>query len=392
MVFMLAQFGTDWISLIIWFVIGMIFFLFGQRIMVTQIVIKLEQEATELEGIADKSRNYVVRSISKNPSSQLKKSVKNFMEFFIIAPVAIDPYGIVRKLDHVIRNSDEKFKYFVNQIAPSLPKEKKMDIKNALEGAITTNQIAKIVRHYLEQIKKYKMFQMAIILQMQIPLISVIAKAAMEATEAFTEGVPIGDGIGPLVAANLIKGNVQNFEDYEFSVAKTSIGGKEVWVSKAMGPGASTGYPGKFLINFLKKQKVDRIISIDAALRLEGEKTGTLAEGVGMAMGGSGVDRYEIEDIVVRRNIPLDAIAIKVSEEEALMPMKKEVLDAVPDAIENIKDILRRNKNEKVLIIGVGNTCGIGNSAEDVKGIEKKIKRHRETREKKKSMFGNISL
>jgi hypothetical protein len=103
-------------------------------------------------------------------------------------------------------------------------------------------------------------------------------------------------------------------------------------------------------------------------------------------MGGSGVDRYEIEDIVVRRNIPLDAIAIKVSEEEALMPMKKEVLDAVPDAIENVKEILKRSKNrERVLIMGVGNTCGIGNSVEEIKDLEKRIKHHRETREEKKS-------
>lgn len=323
---MLAQFGTDWVSLILWLIVGMIFFLFGPRLMSAQIILQLEKEATDLEEMAETSRNYIVHSISKRPTPHLRKSVKNFMEFFAIGPVSIDPYGVIKKIDFIVRNSDDKFNYFVKQIAPNLSKEGQMNIKNALEGAITTNQIAKIVRHYLELIKKYKMFQMAMVIQMQLPLIIRIAKASMKATEALADGVPIGDGIGPLVAANLIKKDgVKVYDDYEFAVAKANINGREVWVSKAAGPGASTGYPGKFLVSFLNKQKIDRIITIDAALKLEGEKTGSLAEGVGVAMGGTGVDRYEIEDFVVKRNIPLDAIAIKVSEEDALEPMKKDL-------------------------------------------------------------------
>lgn len=390
MTFMLAQVGTDWVSLIIWFIIAIIFFLFGSRLMVTQSLLKLEKEAEDLEELAGKSENYVVHSMSKKPTPALKKSVKNFMEFFAIGPISIDPYGVIKKLDLVIRNSDEKFRYFVSQAAPDLSKEKQKDIRNALEGAITTYQIAKIVRHYVELIKKYKMFQLAMVIQMQIPLISRIARASMKATQALAEGVPIGDGIGALVAANLIKKNgLKVYDQYEFVIAKSQINGKDIWVSKAAGPGASTGYPGKFLTEFFKKQKIDRIITIDAASKLEGEKTGTTAEGVGVAMGGSGVDRYEIEEIAVKRNIPLDAVVVKVSEEEALEPMRKEIFDAVPETIENIKDIVKRyNKKEKILVIGVGNTCGIGNSSEELKNIEKVIKAHKErTEEKKKSIF-----
>jgi len=386
MSYVLAQFGTDLISTIIWIILAIIFFLFGPRLMVTQTIIKIEKEVTELEEMAEKSKNYVIQSISKKPSPTLKTSVKNFMEFFAVGPVSIDPYGVIKKLDHIIRNADEKFNYFTRQIAPGFSKEKQKNIKNALQGAITTHQIAKIVRHYLELIKKYKMFQLAMVIQMQIPLITRIAKAAMRATQAFVEGIPIGDSIGPLVAANLVKKDkVKIFEEHEFIVAKSKIDGKDVWVSKAEGPGASTGYPGKFLKKFFKKQKIDRIITIDAALRLEGEKTGIVAEGVGVAMGGSGVDRYEIEEIAVKRNIPLDAVAIKVSQEEALEPMKKEIFDAVPNAIENIKDILKRHKKkERVLIIGVGNSCGIGNSIEELKGLEKKLKTHIKKKEEKK--------
>ncbi len=65
--------------------------------------------------------------------------------------------------------------------------------------------------------------------------------------------------------------------------------------------------------------------------------------------------------------------------------MKKEIFDAVPNVIENIKDILKRKKKERVLIIGVGNTCGIGNSVEDLKGLKKKLESHiKKTQEKGK--------
>jgi len=380
----LAQMGGDWLSTIIWLIMIFVFIFFGPRLMTTQTILKLEKEASELEEMAEKSRGYVVKSISKKPSAKLKESVKNFMEFFIVSPVETDPYGIMKKIDHVIRNSDERFKYFVKQIAPDAPKEKQKDIKNALAGAIVTHQIAKIVRHYLELIKKYKLFQLAMIIQMQIPLISRIAKAAMQATHAFIDGLPVGDGIGALVATSMMKGEVKRFEDEEFVIVKTNISGRDVWVAKAEGPGASTGYPGKFLLKFLKKQKIDRIITIDAALRLEGEKAGSIAEGVGVAIGGSGVDRYEIEEFSVKNNIPLDAVAIKVSDEEALEPMKKEVWESVPNAVEAVKNALSRaKKNERIMIIGVGNTCGIGNDFKTVKETEKKIKNHIRRTEKK---------
>jgi len=388
---MLAQFGGgDWISTIIWFVLFIVFIFFGPRLMATQTILKLEREAKELEDMAEKSKSYILKSISKKSKKNVKNKINNFMEFFAVSPVGTDPYGVMKKIDHIIRNSDERFKYFVKQIAPDAGNIKQKNIKNALAGAITTYQIAKIVRHFVELIKKYKMFQLAMVIQMQIPLITRIAKASMHATKAFVDGLPIGDGVGALVTSKIMKGEVKNFKDEEFVVVKTKLDGRKVWVAKTDGPGASTGYPGKFLLKFFRKQKINRIITIDAALRLEGEKPGTIAEGVGVAIGGSGVDRYEIEEVAVKKNIPLDAIAIKVSEEEALMPMKKEVLDAVPKAIDALETALKRTrKNEKILIIGVGNTCGIGNDSKSFKIAEEQIKKHarKNKNKKKKRLF-----
>jgi hypothetical protein len=252
----------------------------------------LERDVQELELIASKAKRTVIKSVSRRPDKSLRESINGFMEFFSIMPVSLDPFGIMKKLDHIIKNSERRFKYFVNQIAPAFSKEKKMNLKSALSGAIATYQIAKIIRHYFEIIKKYKIFQLALLLQMQIPLIKSIARASASATKAFVNGLPIGDSIGPLVAAKLIPKNarVKRFEEEEFICSEVMIDGKRVWIAKALGPGATTGFPGKFLEKFFKKQKIDRIITVDAAAKLEGEKTGSIAEGVGVAMGGIGVE------------------------------------------------------------------------------------------------------
>ena len=393
MIFQFLGGDGDWTSTIIWLVLFVFFIFFGPRLMVAQSVLKLEKSVLELEQLAQKSRKHIIRTIKGGQKK--KSSINSFMEFFAVPPISLDPYGVIKKLDHVMKNSENRFKYFVNQISPESSEVNKANLKGALAGAITTHQIAKIVRHYLMLVKKYKMVQLAMVILMQIPLVERVAKAAEKATKAFVDGVPIGDGIGPLVAANLMKGKTKTYKEEEMVVCKTKIGKKNIFVAKALGPGANTGHPGKFLQKFIKKNNIKRIITVDAAMRLEGEKPGTVAEGVGVAMGGVGVERYEIEAIAVKRKMPLDAVGIKVSDEEALGPMKKEIFDSVPEAIDYVKESLKRANKDKVLIIGVGNTCGVGNNYKDVEKAEALIRkgiRKIKEQEKKKGFRKKKSL
>lgn len=377
----LSQFGGgDALGNIIWLLLFIVFMVYGQRLMITQTVWKLEKDVQELEALSARTRVDLTRKIDKNPSSKLKQSVANFMDFFAVSPIDIDPYGVIKKIDMLVRQSDRKFRMFVDSVAPKLSPVEKSNIKDALAGAMTTHQIAKIMRHMIEMIKKYKILQLALILQMQFPLIAKIAKAASAATYAFADGVPIGDGAGPVVIASFTspKTRVKTSEDDEFSVATVKINGRPVLVSKAHGPGATTGYPGKFLLKLYKKQKFNHIITVDAALKLEGEKTGSLAEGVGVAMGGPGVDRYEIEGLALQYGIPLDAIAIKMSDDEALQPMPEAVWKAVPNAMEKVKEVLKTvPRSKRVLIIGVGNTCGVADTSAGLKHAESKLKKFR---------------
>lgn len=374
----LAQFGGgEWWSWILWIVFMVVLFMFYPRLMVSQVMWKLERVVRELEELSDNSKKFIIKEISKKPGNVLKESVNRFFEFFIITPVSLDPFGIVKKLDHIIQNERDRFRYFVRQVAPKMNEERRASIEMGLAGGMTLHQIAKIVRHYVELIKKEKSYQIAIIIQMQLPMVERIAKAMAKGTVALTKGKPIGDGLGPYVVSKLI-GNKKTREiAEEIAMAQTYLEGRRVILLKAKGPGGRIGRPGIAVERLVKSKRVARIITIDAAAKLEGEKTGSLAEGVGVAMGGHGVDRSYIEDVVVKKNIPLDSIIVKMSPEEAIMPMRKPIKDAYPQVLESIKrSLARTRKGDTLLIVGVGNSSGVGNSAKELNEMEKWIDKH----------------
>ena len=359
--YLLSQLGPggDWVSWIVWFLFLIIFFFFYPRLMVSQIMWKLERTARDLEIMSDKSKKFVVKQITDKPDKRVRDSVERFFEFFMISPVGLDPYGYVPKLDHMLQNQKDRFEYFVDQVAPGMDREKKANLQMGLAGGITVHEIAKIVRHYVELVRQTKNIQIAMVLQMQLPLIEKIAKAMFGGTKALSKGEPIGDGLGPLVAADLIgKAKLTEIEK-DIVMARVPLDGRNLLVMKAKGPGGRIGFPGKAVHKAIKQHRVVRVITVDAAAKLEGEKTGSLAEGVGVAMGGPGVERSYIEEIVVKKGIPLDSIVVKMSQEEAIMPMRK----AIKRSLERTK------RGDTVIVVGVGNTSGIGNSEESVKEV-----------------------
>jgi hypothetical protein len=369
--------GGDWVSWILWFFFIIIFFFFYPRLMVSQIMWKLERTARDLENMSDKAKRFVTKEISKSPDKRVKDSIERFFEFFMISPIGLDPYGYVPKLDHMIKNQKDRFEYFVEQVAPKMDSERKANIQMGLAGGITVHEIAKIVRHYVELVRQTKNIQIAMVLQMQLPMIEKIAKAMFNGTKALSRGEPIGDGLGPLVAADLIGKNKTTEADKDVIMARVPMDGRSLLVMKARGPGGRIGFPGKAVSNVMKKHKVSKVITIDAAAKLEGEKTGSVAEGVGVAMGGPGVERSYIEDIVVKQKIPLDSIVVKMSQEEAIMPMRKAIKDAMPEVRRSLKRSLERTKRgDNVIVVGVGNTSGVGDSGDVVAKVSEWVDRY----------------
>ncbi len=64
--------GGDFVSWIAWFVLMAVFFMFYPRIMIGQIMWKIEKSAIAIEKMAKDSKKIVVSKITKKPNKELK--------------------------------------------------------------------------------------------------------------------------------------------------------------------------------------------------------------------------------------------------------------------------------------------------------------------------------
>ena len=122
-------FGTgDWLSTLLWILFLWIFIWIGPRLMLQQVIWNLEKEVLEMEALAKKAELMLLRVLPKRTKKE-KDEISNFLDFFSILPVNLDPYGIVKKIDHIVRNSETRLREFVRYIYPGISRTKEMDLK-----------------------------------------------------------------------------------------------------------------------------------------------------------------------------------------------------------------------------------------------------------------------
>jgi len=365
------------IDLVTWIFVISIFsiisFLLAPRMMGFQARMglgQLRKSVRELEDWAKESKRVVLREITKHgkPKRDVEQEFNNFLEFFAISPVSDDPAGVLRRLEHVLDVRKKRFEGVVARLAPNADPEAAANLEMTLEGAMASYSLYRLVRHFTLLAEKTKSYQLVMVLQMQLPFLKEYGKAYVDATKTFVAGKPIGDGVGAMTATQLI-GKVPCQEPVEDTVyAETKFEGRKLLVVKAKGPGGRVGKPGELIKRLVAQRKVNRIIMIDAALKLEGDVSGQVIEGVGAAIGGPPTEKYKIEEISVKRKVPLDAIIIKESFKEAIRPLNKRLVRAVDVAVERVKQAVRERTKpgDVVIVAGIGNTIGIGQRTEDL--------------------------
>lgn len=347
------------------FIIFSIFY--GQRIQqfmwlkqIERALIKLDRWQREGKIIC-KQR---VANFSDASHEEVFETIEGFLEFFLIMPVDRDPSGVLGRLEHLLDARKTRFEDFVSRVAPKANEADSKTLENVIEATIAVFFIFRLIRHFLLLGKKTKSTFLIMQIYMQLPLIMIFAKAYFEALKCFAEGKPIGDGIGPLVAARLMRGGEPKEVAKEVVAVEKNINNRNVIIIKAKGPGGTVGKPGLGVKNVIdeKEGKVARVIMIDAALKFEGEETGQVIEGVGAAIGDPGPEKHKIEESGVKYNIPIDAIIVKQSIEDALTSMKKSIAMSVDDVLKRIHWIINNQTNEgdTVIVAGIGNTLGVG--------------------------------
>ena len=351
---------------IAWTGFFVLYMFYGQRLQVKIMLREIESSLFRLKLIRDKSRSIAVSTIKDMGEVNGDPTVRvdRILEHIDILPVTYDPSNVIRRLEHIIDVRDFRFKDEVKLMVPEADETQVNNMTNMLEAALALNQIYKIVRHFYLMGKKTSSFYIILQLQMILPQVMKEAQAFAGALTAFRLGQPIGDGVGALVAARLMYGRDEREVSRDIVVSEVPIEGRTAYVLKAKGPGGNVGTPGEAVKRILdeKEGRIERLIVIDAAQKLEGEKPGEVIEGIGVAIGGPHVEKYKVEEVATKYRIPVNAILIKEGIGDVVSTMRKEISNSVEEVTTRIKRIIRETTKEgdSVIIAGVGNTMGIG--------------------------------
>jgi hypothetical protein len=356
----------SWILNLLLYLPFIVFILYGQRIQMYIMIREVEGSLIKLKYIKEEGRKTAIETIKEigKPQTDPTQRVDRFLEYFTIPPQTLDPAGVVWKLEHVLDVRDVRFKDEIKLMAPAADEVQNNNLENTLEAASALNYIYKVIRHFYILGKKTLSLYIIMQIQMILPLIMREAEAYASALKAFAYGQPIGDGAGALVAAKLMHGHEIRKIQKDCVVATVPIEGRTAFITKAEGPGGNVGKPGDAIKTIAEENegKIATVIMIDAAMKLEGEEIGEVAEGVGAAIGGPGVDQFKIEESVLKYKIPINAVIIKEDVGDAVSAMRKEVFEAADTAIERVKQVIleKTKEGDKVIIAGIGNSIGIG--------------------------------
>jgi hypothetical protein len=338
---------------------------YGQKLQMMMYLNDISRSLKRVQVMKENSRKESVdylKNLNKDITNPQEK-IDPILEYFTILPVDMDPSGVMKKLEHVLNTRDDRMKNEIKSLAPSATSVQHSSLENIVEVATALNFVYKVIRHFYILGKKTSSFMLIVQLQAMLPMILQEAEALSNAVNALKLSQPLGDGIGAMVAGKFMVGKEKKTIARETVLSESEYKERILYLMKAEGPGGYVGQPGTALTRVFDEMgtKIDTIIMIDAALKLEGEKSGEIAEGIGAAIGGMGVDRFKIEEVALKHNTPLYAIVIKQSIQEAISTMKKEIAESIDKVIPILYRIIeeKTKSGDSVLIIGVGNTLGV---------------------------------
>ena len=349
--------------MLIWFLPIILFVFYGQRIQLIITSREIKKKMSELEQFRNDSRNELINYIKQklSPSGDPTQKLDRFFDYFTIMPVDIDPNGIIPKIHHLVRSREDTTRKQVKSMFSEINTLEITKVQNLLEIVTTLQLLHKVVRHLFLTAKKQNNYPLILPLQMMLPFIMEQAEALKDAIPAFKQVQPIGDGIGPLIVGEMMLDTKKQKAEFETVYSESEFDGRKLILLKAEGPYATVGRPGEATESLVEKFKPNVIIMIDAALKLEGEDTGSIAQGFGAAIGGIGTDRFKIEAVATKYDIPIFAIVVRQSVKDAITLMKKEISDQTENIRKQVYEMITDNSNpdQTVLVIGVGNTLGV---------------------------------
>ena len=351
------------LMMLIWILPIILFVFYGQRIQLIITSGDIKKKLGQLEQFRNDSRSALIEYIKKDLAvkDDITQKLDRIFDYFTIMPIDIDPNGIIPKIHRLIRSREDTTRKQIQSLLSEIDTMEITKIQNLLEIVTYLQLLHRIVRHLFLTAKKQNNYPLILPLQMMLPFIMEQAEALKDAIPAFKLGQPIGDGIGPLVVGEMMLDTKKQKAEFETVYSESKFEGRKLILLKAEGPFATVGRPAEAAEFLVEKYKPNIIVMIDAALKLEGEDSGTVSQGFGAAIGGIGTDRFKIEELATKFDIPIFSIVVKQSVKEAITLMKKEIANQTENVKSQVHEMITDNtiNDQTVLVIGVGNTLGV---------------------------------
>lgn len=357
--------GEDFnpLLMLVWIVPIILFVFYGQRIQLHITSGEIKKGIKKLDGFRTEARGQLVlHAGGLGAVAGYEGRLDRFLDYFTVMPVDMDPAGIVDKVRHVVRSREDHTRDHIRSAVPGIGPLELGRVQTLLEIASTLQMLYKVINHLYLTAKKQNNYPLILPLQMLLPTILEQAEAMREAIPAFRAGQPVGDGIGPMVVGRMMAGLEKEKAAFETVLARTEHAGRKLVLVKAEGPASTVGRPADALEAISAACRIDAIVMVDAALKMEGEDSATIAEGFGAAIGGIGTERFQIEEVATKNKIPIFSVIVRQSIKEAIALMTRDIADRADGARERVMGIISDNTSEgqTVVVIGVGNTSGVG--------------------------------
>ena len=353
---------TSLFMMLIWILPVILFVFYGQRIQLQITSSEIKKSIKKLDSFKNEGRTELLDYINKcNPKTQPTARIDQFLNYFTIPPVDLDPNGIVPKIKHTIRSRENYTRHNIRSMMPDISDAELNKVQTLLEIVTSLQLLYKIINHMFLTAKKQNNYPLILPLQMMLPFIMEEAAALKEAIPAFKQNQPIGDSIGPLVVGKIMLNTIKEEIAFQTVIGKTDFEDRKLILMKALGPSSTVGRPADGLKKIIQDTKLDAIIMVDAALKFEGEDSASVAQGFGAAIGGVGIERFEIEEIATNNKIPIFAVIVKQSVKEAITLMTKDIAHKAVETRNRVYDLIKNNTvpGNTILVIGVGNTIGV---------------------------------
>lgn len=357
-----SQFDISTLLNILMVILFFIYIVWGQRIQSYVIMREIEFALGRLLLMKEEAKKITLERFKKyNPQIDPTPLVERMMDYMTLEPVSMDPAGIVPKWDHLLKITDNRVRSEVEAAVATAPLPNRRNLAMVLEISSDLNMWYRIIKHYHILAKRTGNPILIFQLQALLPDVLMQADAEMGGLYAFAYGHPIGDGIGELVAAQLIYPDETHNIAQDMVCVEKEIQSRKVTILKGEGPGGTVGYPGDAVQAVMNQKNFDLVVMIDALVKLEGDKSGTMVEATGAAIGGIGTERYKIEEIVSKKQVTMYGVFIEMSYKECITPLTEALFKSAEKATERVKQIISEKVPEggNALVVGVGNAVGV---------------------------------